>query len=219
MGNPMKLELVKISSLKPDPQNARKHDERNIAAIAESLAQFGQRRNLVITHDGVVIAGNGTLQAAQQLGWTELAVDRTPKEWDEATARAYALADNQTSSLSEWDDAVLTEALAELVEEGYDITALGFDTALEPPAAHDFLDEGEEPTIVSEEEAFGKLPDGDRSEFTQMSFTVTHEQAETIKEAVARCKTFKGYDLDTGNQNSNGNALAFISQDFLRGLG
>jgi ParB-like chromosome segregation protein Spo0J len=213
MGNKMKLEVVKISSLRPDPQNARKHDERNIAAIAESLAQFGQRKNLVITHDGVVIAGNGTLKAAKQLGWTELAVDRTPKEWDEATARAYALADNQTSALSEWDDAVLTEALAELVEEGYDITALGFDLIAEPTV------EVLEPTLVSEEDAFGKLPDGDRSEYTQMSFTVTHEQAETVRDAIARCKTLNGYDLDTGNQNSNGNALTFIAQDFIRGLG
>jgi len=128
----MKLEVVKILSLRPDPQNARKHDERNIAAIAKSLAQFGQRRNLVITHDGVVIAGNGTLEAAKQLGWTELAVDRTPKEWDEATARAYALADNQTSALSEWDDAVLNGALVELAEDGWDITALGFDPIVEP---------------------------------------------------------------------------------------
>jgi len=206
MGNPMKLELVKISSLKPDPQNARKHDERNIAAIAESLAQFGQRRNLVITHEGVVIAGNGTLQAAKQLGWTEVAVDRTPKEWDEATARAYALADNQTGALAEWDEAVLNGTLVELAEDGWDITALGFD-------------EIPEPTVLSMEDAFGALPDGERANITQMTFTMTLEQSETVKDALARCKTLNGFDLDTGNSNSNGNALAFIAQDFIRGLG
>jgi len=63
-----------ITSLHEDPQNARKHDKRNLEAIAKSLAEFGQRKPIVALHDGTVIAGNGTLAAARSLGWQEIAV-------------------------------------------------------------------------------------------------------------------------------------------------
>jgi len=202
----MQIETVTLDSLTADPNNARKHDKRNIDAIAHSLEQFGQRKPIVATHDGVVIAGNGTLEAARKIGWTAISIARAPEGWDEATVRAYALADNQTGALAEWDEAVLNGTLAELAEDGWDITALGFD-------------EIPEPTVLSMEDAFGALPDGERANITQMTFTMTLEQSETVKDALARCKTLNGFDLDTGNSNSNGNALAFIAQDFIRGLG
>ena len=37
----MKTEIVEISELKQDPGNVRKHDKRNVEAIAESLKEFG----------------------------------------------------------------------------------------------------------------------------------------------------------------------------------
>ena len=54
------METVAIESLELDPNNARKHSKRNLDAIAASLEKFGQRKPIVI-HNGVVIAGNGTL--------------------------------------------------------------------------------------------------------------------------------------------------------------
>jgi len=129
----MDIELVDIETLTPDPRNARTHGKRNLDAIAGSLREFGQRKPIVVTYDGVVIAGNGTLEAAKKLGWTKISVSRAPEEWTEATVRAYALADNQTGALAEWDDAILKDTLAELAQDGWDITAFGFDE-IEPPA-------------------------------------------------------------------------------------
>jgi len=123
----MHIETVSINLLRSDPENARKHDQRNLAAIANSLNQFGQRKPIVITHNDVVIAGNGTLEAAKRLGWTEIAVARTPKDWDEATIKAYALADNQSGALAEWDNLVLERTLTELMKQDWDVAALGFD--------------------------------------------------------------------------------------------
>ena len=123
----MKIETRSIESLRPDSRNARKHGKRNLATIAASLEQFGQRRAAVVRSDGTVLAGNGMLQAALSLGWTELSVTVVPDEWSDEEARAYALADNRTGELAEWDSSVLGEHLKDLQVAGWDVASLGFD--------------------------------------------------------------------------------------------
>ena len=117
---------ISIAQLSLDPKNARKHSARNLEAIAASLLKFGQRKPLVV-HRGVVLAGNGTLEAARSLGWTEIDVAEVPDDWDMDTAKAYALADNRTAELAEWDDAELSKQILELNEKGWDIEELGFE--------------------------------------------------------------------------------------------
>lgn len=118
---------VPILSLTLDPTNARKHSERNIQAIAASLQRFGQRKPIVVQGTRV-LAGNGTLVAAAQLGWTDIQVVRVPDEWDSETAMAYALADNRSAELAEWDEMELASQLKKLEEQDWDMQALGFDT-------------------------------------------------------------------------------------------
>lgn len=117
---------VRIDSLEQDPTNARKHSDKNLKAIANSLDKFGQRKPIVVKNKRV-LAGNGTLEAARSLGWTEIQIVEVPKEWDDETAKAYALADNRSAELAEWDERELGRQLLELEEEGWDIEALGFD--------------------------------------------------------------------------------------------
>lgn len=120
------IEIVPIDKLTPDPQNARKHSKKNLDAIASSLKEFGQRRPLVVTKDYVVAAGNGTLEAAKHLGWTEIAVSVAPFD-DPDRVKAYAIADNRTAELAEWDNEVLLEQLGDLELNGWSLEALGFD--------------------------------------------------------------------------------------------
>ena len=127
----MKVERVKLSSLSMDPENARVHSERNVKAIAGSLETFGQRKPVVVWN-GTVIAGNGTLQAAKSLGWDEIDVTRVPADWSRDQARAYALADNRTAELAEWDAEILATQLVELDAVGYEIGDWGFES-LTPP--------------------------------------------------------------------------------------
>lgn len=127
----LKVSVVKVSSLRPDPENARTHDERNLAAIRSSLERFGQRRPLVVWGD-VVIAGNGTLEAAKSLGWERIAVARVPAGWSADEARAYALVDNRSAELAAWDAKVLAEQLVDLDSVGWDLAELGFEP-LTPP--------------------------------------------------------------------------------------
>jgi len=119
------LETVAIESLNLDPNNARRHSKKNLDAISASLNKFGQRKPIVV-HNGVVIAGNGTLEAAKSLGWNEISITRCPDNWDADTAMAYALADNRSSELAEWGDDVLAAQLKELDERGWDLSDLGF---------------------------------------------------------------------------------------------
>ena len=94
-----------------DPRNARSHDEANVKSIATSLTTFGQLKPIVVNRRGSVIeAGNGTLAAALSLGWTHLAVVWV--EHDRATQTGFAIADNRTAELAEWDDTILDELLA-----------------------------------------------------------------------------------------------------------
>ena len=117
---------ILITDLSLDPKNARKHSARNLEAIAASLEKFGQRKPIVV-HRGVVLAGNGTLEAAKSLGWTEIDVAEVPDDWDNDTAKAYALADNRTAELAEWDESELAKQLLELQDADWDITELGFE--------------------------------------------------------------------------------------------
>ncbi len=106
---------VPISSLHQDPANVRKHGIRNLAAIKASLARFGQQKPIVVDAANVVRAGNGTLAAAAELGWVEIDIVRSPLAGSEATA--YAIADNRSAELAEWDEEALAATLAELDEQ------------------------------------------------------------------------------------------------------
>ena len=125
----MKIEKIDISTLVSDPNNARKHDNKNIEAIKGSLAKFGQQKPIVVNHNNIVVAGNGTLEAARQLSWDTIDVVRTDLEG--FNAAAFALADNRTSELAAWDDGVLGSQLMALQNEGFDLSDIGFDASKE----------------------------------------------------------------------------------------
>lgn len=103
----MQAVKVKTAALVEDPSNARKHDQRNIKAIKKSLESFGQQKPIVVDEDMTVIAGNGTLEAACELGWEEIFVVVTKLSEHEKTA--YAIADNRTAELADWDKQTLAQ--------------------------------------------------------------------------------------------------------------
>jgi DNA modification methylase len=113
---------VSIDTLHTDPANARRGHA--IDKIAASLEQYGQRKPIVVnaSEANKVEAGNGTLQAAKQLGWTHIAA--VTVEDDALTAVGYGIADNRLSELSEWDDETLATLLQSL---DLDDVVTGFD--------------------------------------------------------------------------------------------
>lgn len=126
MAHEMKIEIVNLSDLLPDPNNARKHSKRNIEAIAASLKVNEMQSPIVVDADGIILKGNGTVEAAKMLGWTQIPAVRSSLKG--AAARLYAIADNRTGELAEWDEGVLADTLAALrSDEGIDHLASGFD--------------------------------------------------------------------------------------------
>lgn len=119
----MITEKLKIADLSLDPANVRKHDRKNLDAIKASLRKFGQQKPIVVDAKGIVIAGNGTMTAAQELGWTEIAAVRTELVGVEATA--FAIADNRSAELAEWSDD-LAGVLKSLANANVDLAELGF---------------------------------------------------------------------------------------------
>jgi hypothetical protein len=124
---------VDIATLAPDPRNARLHDERNIREVMRSYEAHGQRKTIVVQRradDGtemVVRAGNGQVEAARRLGWTRIAaviVDENDRD-----AIAFALRDNRTAELAEWDYQVLATEAAQFEHHGGSLTEFGWTEA------------------------------------------------------------------------------------------
>jgi len=204
----MNVEEIPIAELDLDPANVRQHDEKNLAAIKSSLKRFGQQKPIVVDPKGIVIAGNGTLTAARALGWQSIQVVRTNLLGAEATA--FAIADNRTAELATWDDGALVQQLQALKLE---------DSALIESAGFDDLDLEKmlEDQGIFDVDAVGmpELSGEDRAPFQQKTFTLHDEQCEDVDAAVSIAKDM-GHSQSAINENSNGNALAFICQFFVR---
>lgn len=126
MGN-----VLTIADLTSDPANARRHNPRNIGMIEQSLHDVGAARSIVIDEDGVILAGNGLVEAAAQAGIERvrviegdgneiIAVRRSNLTPEQKTM--LALYDNRTTDLSDFDPAVL----ASLADDGVDLSGLWF---------------------------------------------------------------------------------------------
>jgi ParB-like chromosome segregation protein Spo0J len=137
---------IAIDTLTPDPSNARTHSPRNLDVIRGSLLKFGQVKPIVIDPKGIVLAGNGSLVAALSLGWKYIAAVRTTLEG--AMAAGYALADNRSAELAEWDRDALARTLQALQgDQAFDVLATGFDP-------------GEIERLIREANGGGDLPGG-----------------------------------------------------------
>jgi ParB family chromosome partitioning protein len=119
--------------------------------------------------------------------------------WTDAQKRAYVLADNQLAANAGWDMDALKVEIGDLQADGFDVGLIGM-----PDMAF----------IAEPLDEFPALPDGDKSEFQQITFTLHDDQAEQVKAALEAAKAMGAF-VDTGNENSNGNALARVCETFL----
>jgi len=186
----LEVELVPIDSVREDPDNARKHGADNLAAIKASLERFGQRKPIVVNRPtGTVIAGNGTYRTAKSLGWKSVYVAWA--DLDEASARAYALTDNHTGDLSEWDPEVLSKQLQDLGPAFADAPELGFEQLLRD-AIGEVEEEGEnlftravnipQYEITGEKPAVSELMDAKKTEELQRDIALTPDLPPEVRD-------------------------------------
>lgn len=107
-------QLVPLSWLKRDPENAMMHPEKNIRGIRASLRRRGQQTPLVVSRDRVIIKGNGTHEAAEAEDWTHIWIVVT--HLTGAELKAYGVADNTTGRSGKWDWQQLSNIVGELKE-------------------------------------------------------------------------------------------------------
>ncbi len=120
----MLVEMRPIETIRPYEDNPRINDAA-VDAVAASIREFGWNVPIVCDEALVIIAGHTRLKAACKLGMTEVPV-YIARGLTPAQVRAYRIADNQTATLSGWDDAKLILELTALQRMDFDLDLTGF---------------------------------------------------------------------------------------------
>jgi hypothetical protein len=189
----MQTKTVKISEIKTNPNNPRLIKDEKFEKLVKSIKEFPemlQIRPIVVNSDMIVLGGNMRLKACKEAGLKEIPVIFAG-DLTEEQQREFIIKDNV--GFGEWDwEMIANEWDAEQLDEW----------GLDLPGFEDVQDLGE---------SFS-LPDGDKSPFQQMTFTLADEQAQVIQNALAEMKATDKYKYaeTMGNENSNGNALYLI---------
>ncbi|HEX6927598.1 MAG TPA: ParB N-terminal domain-containing protein [Longimicrobiaceae bacterium] len=207
----MRIERIPIERIKAAPYNPRKDlqpGDPEYERLKRSIDRWDLVEPLVWNRrTGNLVGGHQRLKILRARGDTE--ADVSVVDLDPQDEAALNVALNKIGG--EWDLPKLADLLSELDAQGFDATLTGFDA-----------EELEElltwaPDVVPEDEAFGALPDGDKPPFEQMTFTLHRDQADLVREALDAAKAAGPFG-DTGNENSNGNALARLAEVALGAL-
>jgi len=99
--------MIKLSTLKTDPTNPRKINEKDLEQLKKSLQDFSKMmelRPIITDENNIVKAGNQRLKALKELGykeipdeWVKKAVDFTPQQ-----LREFMLKDNDHAGQFDW---------------------------------------------------------------------------------------------------------------------
>lgn len=115
----MEIVMRKVSELTPYGLNAKKHDDKQVANVANSIKRFGWQQPIVIDEQGVVVIGHCRLMAAKKLGLKEVPVT-VASGLTEDEIKELRIADNKTNE-SPWDLGLLAEDIEGLDFEGFDL--------------------------------------------------------------------------------------------------
>ena len=110
---------IETSRMKLNPKNPRKNDAA-VDIVAMSIQKYGFKNPLIADSNLVVYCGNTRLKAARKLKLPTVPViiadDLTPEQ-----IREYALIDNKSGEIAEWDDDLLWQELDELDLSDFDL--------------------------------------------------------------------------------------------------
>lgn len=196
----MEVKNIAIDKLIPYEFNNKKHDVTQIDRIANSIKEFGFTQPIVIDKDNFVIIGHGRLEASKKLG-----LDKVPcVQMDKLNAtqiKKLRILDNKLNE-SERD---MDNLRLELGGGDLDNFNIGDIELSVEDLFGDMLDPDELGDSFT-------LPSGDKSQFEQITFTLTTEQMEKVKEALEQAKAMPDMVQaeGMGNENKNANALFVI---------
>lgn len=185
---------VPVTSLLPDPKNVRVHGTRNRQSVRRSLEAFGQLRPIVVK-DGIIIAGNCTFEETVAMGRTMIAAIDA-KHLTEEQVQAFAIMDNKSSELGEWDYHLLGDVLRDMADEMRTLT--GFESF------------EVEPLLQADWSPRDPSADEDVKFDHAVSYKASETQAAIINNAIQVVK-----DLNPTVELTIGEALQFICERFL----
>lgn len=139
------------AELKPYDKNAKKHDKKQIANVAESIKQFGFVQPCVLDKDNNVIIGHCRLEAAKKLHLDEVPCVMADDLTDEQVKKLRLL-DNKLNE-SDWDIDLIAEEIADIDFDGFDV-----DWELPEDEEAEII-EDEAPEVDEEAEPITKLGD------------------------------------------------------------
>ena len=197
----LSIEYKHVDDLIPYVNNSRTHSDEQVTQVAASIKEFGFTNPILIDENNGIIAGHGRLMAAKKLKLEQVPTI-TLVGLSDAQRKAYIITDNQLALNAGWDLDILRVEIEQLQELDFDLQLTGFDDNV----ITKLLDIDAEMPI---------LPDGGKDPFQQKTFTLHDEQAALVDDAILKAKTSPL--IDTGlNENSNGNAIAFICEQWLK---
>lgn len=190
-----RITYVSIESVKPYENNPR-YNDNGVAALAESIKQFGWTKPIVVDAQNVIIAGHTRLKAAQLLGLKEVPV--SVADWlTEEQAKAYRLADNKSGELAEWDYDKLVEEIQKA--KNTDFSALGFSEIELMGLSNDFLPDG-----FGDEEGYEEIGEA-QLKAKHITINYDAEDEEEVKELIGEKGelkvVYKASDIMQGNAN------------------
>lgn len=190
-----RITYVPIESVKPYENNPR-YNDNGVAALAESIKQFGWTKPIVVDAQNVIIAGHTRLKAAQLLGLKEVPV--SVADWlTEEQAKAYRLADNKSGELAEWDYDKLVEEIQKA--KNTDFSALGFSEIELMGLSNDFLPDG-----FGDEEGYEEIGEA-QLKAKHITINYDAEDEEEVKELIGEKGelkvVYKASEIMQGNAN------------------
>ena len=189
---------IKISKIKSNPKNPRlikNNRYREMLKSVKSFPEMMEKRPIVVDEDMMILGGNMRWKACKEAGFKEVWVD-VADDWTQEQKDEFIIKDN--ANFGEWD---------------WDILANEWDSV---QLAEWGLDVWENEDDIETTDEFS-LPDGEKSNLEQITYTLTKEQSNIIKEAIQEIKYTEEYKyVETfGNENGNGNALYLLIQQWV----
>jgi len=118
---PLTIVYETVDTLKPYVNNAKRHSDEQVKALAESIKEFGFTSPVLIDEDNGIVAGHGRVQAAKALGMELVPCVRLTGLTD-VQRKAYILADNRLAEIGGgWDTDLLRNELRAIESEMPDL--------------------------------------------------------------------------------------------------
>lgn len=122
----LEVQDVELSLLRPWEYNPRINDEA-VDAVAKSIKSFGFNVPILCDQEFTIIAGHTRWKAAKKIGMKSVPV--IVLEITEDQRRAFAVADNKTAELADWDYPKLQKILRDLKHKKFNLPSLGYSQA------------------------------------------------------------------------------------------